>query len=35
MIVSNESVLVDYDYLKSLLKQYEDKDIRSMNAFYY
>ena len=34
-IVSNESVLVDYDYLKSLLKQYEDKDIRSMNAFYY
>lgn len=34
-IVSNESVLVDYDYLKSLLKQYKDKDIRSMNAFYY
>ena len=34
-IVSNESVLVDYDYLKSLLKQYKDKDIRSLNAFYY
>ena len=25
-IVNNESVLVDYDYLKSLLKQYKDKD---------
>lgn len=34
-IVSNESVLVDNDYLKSLLKQYKDKDIRSLNAFYY
>ena len=34
-IVNNESVLVDYDYLKSLLKQYKDKDIRSLNAFYY
>ena len=34
-IVSNESVLVDNDYLKSLLKQYKDKDIRSLNAFYH
>ena len=33
-IVSNESVITDNDYLKSLLKQYKDKDIRSMNAFY-
>ena len=34
-IVSNESVLVDYEYFKSLLKKFKDKDIRSLNAFYY
>lgn len=33
-IVSNESVIYDNSYLKSILKQYKDKEVNTLNPFY-
>ena len=34
-IISNESVKVSYEYLKTILMRYKDMEIRRLNSFYF
>lgn len=34
-IISNESVRVSYEYLKTILMRYKDMEIRRLNSFYF